>query len=161
MTATLEQNLDKVKALAPDLSKGFPRSPRETIADYAIAARCIDKCRASLVGQNGEYHYACPLDSYFLKFAGLDPEALKAFVATGADDAAVAEYIKANAVQKDREAVLAWTNARRETKLSDLPGSLQAYMEDYIVSELPKGSLPFIKVWFDVYDIEEKRISVG
>jgi hypothetical protein len=40
---------NKVKNLARDLSKDFPRSPRETLAGYVIAARTLDKCRAALL----------------------------------------------------------------------------------------------------------------
>ena len=45
---------NKVNKLAEDLSKGFPRSPRETLAGYVIAARTLDKCRATLVGTPGD-----------------------------------------------------------------------------------------------------------
>lgn len=35
-----------LKLLAKDLTKDDPRSPRETLAGYVIAARTLDKCRA-------------------------------------------------------------------------------------------------------------------
>ena len=50
-------NEEKLKLLAKDLTKEYPRSPRETLGGYVILARCIDKCRAFLLGQNGEYNY--------------------------------------------------------------------------------------------------------
>ena len=74
---------EKLKLLAKDLTKEFPRSPRATLGGYVLAARCIDKCRAVLNGTAGEYHYACPLDMRWLTFAGLNPEELKSFVASG------------------------------------------------------------------------------
>lgn len=54
----MKDNLEKVKLLARDLRNGkeFPRSPRETLAGYVLAARAVDKCRAVLVGWEGEYH---------------------------------------------------------------------------------------------------------
>ncbi len=60
----MDENLEKVKLLASDLrdSKEFPRSPRQTLADYVLAARAVDKCRAVLIGWEGEYHSNCPLD---------------------------------------------------------------------------------------------------
>src|SRR5438034_2584783 len=70
----MNQNLEKVKLLARDLRDGkqFPRSPRETLADYVLAARAVDKCRAVLAGWEGEYHSNCPLDQRWLKFAEID-----------------------------------------------------------------------------------------
>ncbi len=47
---------------AKDLTKEYPRSPRETLAGYVIAARMLDKCRAAISGTLGEYHFDCPLD---------------------------------------------------------------------------------------------------
>jgi hypothetical protein len=35
-----------LEVLAKDLSKDFPRSPRETLAGYVLAGRTLDKCRA-------------------------------------------------------------------------------------------------------------------
>jgi hypothetical protein len=46
---------------APDLTQRPPRSPRQRLGGYA---------------------YACPNDQRFLEFAGVDPEALKAELAT-------------------------------------------------------------------------------
>lgn len=66
---------------AKDLTKEYPRSPRETLAGYVIAARMLDKCRAAISGTLGEYHFDCPLDRYFLQFAGIDAESFRSFVA--------------------------------------------------------------------------------
>ena len=75
-------NLDTVRTLAPDLRTGYPRSPRETLAGYVLASRIVDKGRAALVGQLGEYHYGRnpSLDTVFFDFTGLTPEALQAFL---------------------------------------------------------------------------------
>jgi len=48
-------DLDKVKRYAKDLRTTYPRSPREKLGGYVIAARSVDKCRAFLLGINGEY----------------------------------------------------------------------------------------------------------
>jgi len=50
------------------LTKQAPHSPRQRIAGFAIAARTVDKCRASLAGTLGEYHYDCPLDNKLFSF---------------------------------------------------------------------------------------------
>ena len=84
----MKENLEKVKLLARDLrgGKAFPRSPRATLGGYVLAARALDKCRAVLVGWQGEYHSNCPLDQRWLKFAELNYDAYKALVATAATD---------------------------------------------------------------------------
>jgi len=40
----MKENLEKVKLLARDLRNGkeFPRSPRETLGSYVLAARAVD-----------------------------------------------------------------------------------------------------------------------
>ena len=88
----MRENLEKVKLLACDLRNGkeFPRSPRETLGGYVLAARAVDKCRAVLVGWQGEYHSNCPLDQRWLKFAEIDYHAYGSFVATGATSSSVA-----------------------------------------------------------------------
>ncbi len=43
----------------------FPRSPREKLGGYVIAARTLDKCRAAIAGTLGDYKFDCPLDNFF------------------------------------------------------------------------------------------------
>lgn len=152
-------NLDKVKALAKDLRREFPRSPAEPLADYAIAARALDKCRAELVGWQGDYHYACPLSKIFLDYAGITPEDFQAFVSTGASDAEVESWIREHATPRERATILRWSNSWRERRLSQLDDSLQIFMEDYVRDNLPPKSWSLIHRWFDVYDIEEHRLG--
>lgn len=94
---SMEANLEKVKRLARDLRKEEPRPPNAELAGFPAAARCLDKCRATLVGWQGEYIYACPLDHQFLDAAGIDANELRDFVATGASDEQVAEWVTQHA----------------------------------------------------------------
>jgi len=139
-----------------DLTKEFPRSPRDiSIAGYVVAARCLDKCRAVLNGTAGEYHSGCPLDEIWLDFAGIKYKAFRKFVSTGADDAAVSEWVASKAKQKKRSEVIAWNNKMRDKQISKMTPKLQEFLEDYIPANLPKEKPVY--VWSDVYDIEEKR----
>ncbi len=147
---------EKLKLLAKDLTKDYPRSPRETLAGYVIAARMLDKCRAVLAGTAGEYHFDCPLDNQFLGFTGIGAEQFKAFVATGAPDAEVATWIEQHSKIKERPEIVAWNNKLRATRPCDMPIELQQFLEDYIPKFVPKNRPVY--VWFDVYDLEEKRI---
>jgi uncharacterized protein DUF5069 len=147
-------NEEKVTSLARDLRKTPPRSPREVLGDFVIAARMLDKARADLLGINGEYNfYPCGLGAFFWKFTGLDAMKFKEFVATGATDSEVANWILENTTQKDRLAIIRWNNEMIAKRLCDLPDSVQEYFVDYI----PKFCKPpsKVKFFFDVYDVEE------
>jgi hypothetical protein len=146
----------RVAELAIDLRKGFPRSPRARLGPYVVAARTLDKCRAALLGWNGEYHFDCLLDNYFFGFAGIAADAFKAAVAGGATDDDMVAWTSAHAEQRTPEEIIAWNNRMREMKLSDLPPPAQAYMEDYIPQFVPPGRVVYR--WFDVYDLEERRM---
>ena len=93
----MQKNLDAVKRLAKDLRKEEPRSAQEELGGFELAARCVDKCRATLVGMQGDFMYGCPMDQRFLRSAGIGAEELKAFVATGATDEEVANWIQEHA----------------------------------------------------------------
>ena len=54
-----------------------PRSPRTVLGGYVVAARTLDKCRAVLASTNGEYHFDCPLDNFFLGFVGITADDFK------------------------------------------------------------------------------------
>ena len=147
----------QISISAPDLTTEYPRSPRDTsIAGYVIAARCLDKCRAVIAETAGEYHSGCPLDQVWLDFTGIKYKAFRKFVATGADDQAVSDWVAAKAKQKKRSEVIAWNNRMRDKSISKMPLKLQVFLEDYIPQNLPTDKQ--VRVWFDVYDIEEKRI---
>ncbi len=146
----------QLKTLAKDLTKDFPRSPRETLGGYVLGARMLDKCRAVTNGTGGEYHFNCPLDKKILDFTGIDADKFQEFVATGASDEEVGAWIQEHSKVKDRAEVIQWNNKLRDLRLSDLPASIQEYMEDYIAQYVPKGKVVYH--WFDVYDYEEGRL---
>lgn len=147
------------KELALDLSKEFPRSPRSLLAGYVIAGRTLDKCRALLAETNGEYHFDCPLDNMFFDFTGISAPDFKDFVATGPADDAVANWIKQNVREMDDSERIAWNNHMRGLRLVEMPMKLQKFLEGYIPENLPP--YPPVYVWFDVYDIEEKRMYLA
>lgn len=141
---------------AKDLTKEYPRSPRELLTGYVLAAHVLDKCRAAISGTLGEYHFDCPLDRYFFQFAGIDAESFRSFLATGADDDTVAGWIEGHAAPRPRIEVIKWNNQMREKRLGDMADRVQEFLEGYIQKFLPAGRVVYR--WFDVYDIEEKRI---
>ncbi len=149
---------DKVKELALDLTKEFPRSPRALVGGYVLAGRALDKCRATLAGTAGEYHFDCPLDNMFLGFAEIKGSDLRDFVATGATDEEVGKWIEEHAKKRPRVEIIKWNNDWRYKRISELPDGLQEYMEDYIPQNVPAELIPHVDYFFDIYDAEEKRI---
>ena len=147
-------NAEKLKAIARDLRKTPPRSPRERLGGFVIAARMLDKARADVLGINGEYnYYPCGLGAYFWKFTGLDAAKFKEFVAMGASDEQVDGWIRGNATQKDSKAIIKWNNEMIGMRLCDLPEQVQEYFETYIPQFCRPPSK--VKFFFDVYDVEE------
>jgi len=141
---------------ALDLTTEFPRSPRSTLGGYVIAGRTLDKCRAAIQGTLGEYHFDCPLDNVFFDFTGITADDFKAHVATGASDEEVAAWIEANANKRKRHEIIQWNNDYRNKRICEMPIELQEFLEDYIPENIPTNKIVYY--WFDVYDIEEKRI---
>ena len=120
-------NTDKLKQLARDLRKTPPRSPRDTLGGFVMAARMLDN-RVGITSAwgYGEYNfYPCGLGAYFWKFTGLDAMNFKDFVATGATDEEVDHWIRQNATQKDPTAIIKWNNEMRCLRLCDLSKQVQ------------------------------------
>ena len=149
-------NKEKLRLLAKDLTKEYPRSPRETLAGYLLAARLLDKCRAVLNGTQGEYIYDCPLDRRFFEFTGIDSNQLKKFVASGATDAEVAAWITQHVKPRARIEIVKWNNHLRDMRVSELPDQVQEFLDDYIPKFVPKNRP--IYSWLDVFDLEEERL---
>lgn len=134
----------------PDLTKFPPRSPRVRLGGYVILPRMLDKGRATLAGKNGDYHYACPLDQHFLKFTGIDPEALKKEL--GKSDGEVLEWITANAKNKHCEtSICAWSQHHEKRVPMDVES--REYFNGEVKKVAPKRE--DIAGWFDWLDVDD------
>lgn len=116
----MKENLGKITLLARDLRNGkeFPRSPRETLGGYVLAACTMDKCRAVLVDWQGESHSNCPLDQRWLKFAEIDYCAYRSFVSTGATDDEVDAWIGEQVEKRSRANIVVRNNKERDLRPS-------------------------------------------
>lgn len=85
---------------APNLTQRAPRSPRVRLGGYAMLPRVLDKARALLVGQQGDYIYGNPMDQHFFQFTGISQDALLEQVKTGAGDWELLQWVNANATTK-------------------------------------------------------------
>jgi hypothetical protein len=57
-----------------DLTKEYPRSVRDKWQGVVQLGRTVDKGKAKVHGNVGEYHYNCPMDQAVFGFLGIDHE---------------------------------------------------------------------------------------
>ncbi len=95
----------KKKIAGKDLTREAPRSPRIRVGGYAILGRTIDKCRALVAGDIGEYHFDCPLDNTLFGFKGVKGDDFKAQIENGASDQEIVEWLNHNGKKKTPEEI--------------------------------------------------------
>jgi len=113
-----------------DLTKEAPRSPRIRIGGYAILGRTIDKCRALVAGNIGEYHFDCPLDNMLFGFKGVKGADFKAQIENGASDEQMAEWLDANGEKKTPEEIKRWGEEVERSSLYDNPEKRDFFIEE-------------------------------
>ena len=112
-----------------DLTKQPPHSPRQRIAGFVIATRAVDKCRASLAGTQGEYHFDCPLDNMLFSFKGITGEQFKAVVQKAATYEEVGAWLQANGTPKTAAEIKAWSDAMEASSLMKVPEKRSYFIE--------------------------------
>jgi hypothetical protein len=145
--------------LALDLTQDYPRSPRALFAGYVISGRVLDKCRAMLNGTEGEYLYDYGIDRVFFEFAGINSDQFKDFVATGATDEEVAEWIKSKAKIHSPGEIAAWNFTLKCRRISELPPERQAWVQDYLLANVRPEVQERVIFNFDLLDAEEGRLG--
>jgi hypothetical protein len=136
----------------PDLTQFPPRSPRVRLGGLVILARCLDKCRATIAGKHGEYHYACPMDMRLLEFLGIDADKLKAEVASGKGDGEVVEWIMAHAkTKRTGSEIIAWSTWQENAP----PGSVDSRDFFHTLHQQAAPKRTDIFNWFDLLDVDD------
>jgi hypothetical protein len=116
--------------IARDLTKQAPHSPRERIAGFAIASRAVDKCRASLAGTLGEYHYDCPMDNMLFSFKGINGEQFKAAVLASTNYEEVGTWLQSNGTTKTPVEIKAWSDQMEAGSLMKNPEKRAYFIEN-------------------------------
>jgi len=93
-----------------DLTKQAPHSPRERISGFAIASRTVDKCRASVPGTLGEYHYDCPLDNMLFSFKGISGAQFKAAVQVSKNYEDIGAWLQVNGTARTPKEIKVWSD---------------------------------------------------
>jgi hypothetical protein len=138
--------------IARDLAKQAPHSPRDRIAGFVIARRAVDKCRASLAGTPGEYHYDCPLDNLLFGFKGITGDEFKAAVQTSKDYEDVGVWLQANGTAKTPVEIKAWSDEMEAGSLMKNPEKRAYFIED--CSRL--GLNPQMNTTFDWLEADDR-----
>lgn len=146
------------KSSAPDLTKRPPRSPRTRLGGYALLPRMLDKGRAEIAGQNGEYHYNCPLDQHFVNFTGIDPAALLEQLKAGKGDGEILTWINQNAQSKRTPWEIEQWSEYMQRRGPDSDAETRGYFGEMLdkLSETRED----IKTWGDLLDLDD-YVSFG
>jgi hypothetical protein len=96
--------------ITEDLAKKAPHSPRQRIGGFVIASRAVDKCRATLAGTPGEYHYDCPLDNMLFSFKGITGAQFRTAVQNSKNYEEVGAWLLANGASKSTAEIKTWSD---------------------------------------------------
>jgi Domain of unknown function (DUF5069) len=142
----------KRKITGKDLTKEAPRSPRIRVGGYAILGRTIDKCRALVAGNIGEYHFNCPLDNMLFGFKGVKGEDFKAQIEQGASDQEMIDWLNQSGEKKTAAEIKRWS---KKVEGSSLYDDLEKH--DFFVEKTKKLGLdPEKTTTFDWLEIDDR-----
>jgi uncharacterized protein DUF5069 len=120
----------KKKVTGKDLSKEAPRSPRIRVGGYAILGRTIDKCRALVAGNIGEYQFDCPLDNMLFGFKGVKGDDFKAQIEQGAGDQEMIEWLNQIGEKKTLEDIRRWAEEAEASSLYHHPEKREFFSKE-------------------------------
>ena len=137
----------------PDLTQRPPRSPRCKLGGYVLLPRLLDKGRAALAGTLGDYKYGCPLDQHFLRFTGIDAEALKQQLASGQGDWEILTWIQENAPLKRQPwEIRSWSDYH-SNRGPDSDAETLGYFAQAVQQFSPVRE--DIQTWMDLLDVDD------
>ena len=145
--------------LALDLTMDYPRSPRALFAGYVLIGRALDKCRAVLNDTAGEYDFGCNLDRVFFEFTGINEKEFEDFVATGATDEEVEDWIHEHAKVQSAADIAVWNFTLKCRRISELPPDRQAWAQEYLLENVKPEVQERVIFNFDLLDAEEGRLG--
>jgi Domain of unknown function (DUF5069) len=120
----------KRKVSGKDLTKEAPRSPRLRVGGYAILGRTIDKCRALVAGNIGEYHFDCPLDNMLFDFKNVKGDDFKAQIEQGANDREIVEWLNEAGEDKTPNEINHWADEAEASSLYNHPEKREFFSEE-------------------------------
>ncbi len=116
-----------------------------------ILGRAIDKGRALLWGNLGEYHFDCPLDNVLFSWKGVTGDALKAEIEKGASDEELAQWLDRNGETKSPDEIKAWSEQMIALNPYDNPEKREWFVEQVKPHDLDPAKTTLFE-WLDVDD---------
>ena len=139
---------------APDLTQRPPRSPRVRLGGYVLLPRILDKGRAAQAGKLGLYRFSGKgMDRHFLNFTGIEFEAFKAQIATGASDSDMLAWVTANAKHPRQPWEIAAWSAYHEQRVPDSDAETLGEFAASVAKLSPARE--DIHTWFDLLDLDD------
>ena len=142
----------KKKVTGKNLKKEAPRSPRIRVGGYAILGRTLDKGRALVAGNLGDYHFDCPLDNMLFGFKGVKGDDFKAQIEQGASDREMVEWLNQNGEKKTADEIKRWADEVEESSLYHHPEKREFFSE--AVKKL--GLNPAKTTTFEWLEVDDK-----
>jgi len=135
-----------------DLTKEAPRSPKTQVGGYVILGRTLDKTRALLWSNIGEYHFDCPLDNMLFGWKGIVADEFKAEVEKGTNDEEMAKWIDSHGEKKTPEEVKAWSDSMMAVNPYENPEKKEWFEEQV----KPHNLDPAKTTLFDWLEVDDK-----
>jgi len=135
-----------------NLTKEYPRSPKQPLGGYVHLGRMIDKARAKTAGTIGEYIYPCPLDQALLEFLGIGGDAFYEAVTTRADRD-ILDWLTQHATARSPKEIEEWNT----TFLSRKPQNEENLRHFLEVRNRIAPHRTDVTTWVDLLDLEEGR----
>lgn len=137
-----------------DLTKTYPRSPKDKMLGLVSLKRTSDKAKAHNEGHLGEYDYDCPHDKPLFEFLGTNGEEFARKVNELDTDEKIGEWVKQLLKNKTPEDIERFNESRFQWHPE--PGS---HSYEYFMNQRNKlaPDRDDITTWFDLLDLDEKR----
>jgi len=139
-----------------DLTKQAPLSPHDRFGGFAIIGRTTDKCRASIAGKLGEFHYDCPLDNMLFSFKGINGDQFKNTVKSAKSYEDVATWLQSAGTPKTAAEIEAWSDKVEALKAKDIPTMQDPKKREDLKKSCQKLGLDFENTtlfdWLDADD---------
>ena len=135
-----------------DLSRAFPRSPKQEMAGLVHLPRMIDKSRAYKENKLAEYIFPCPLDKIILNFLRIDADVFANMTSKKKDDE-INEWAKEIIKSKTQSDVNLTNNQILERK----PDSKDRFEYFNELRNKIDPSRTDVNTWAELIDLEEGR----
>ena len=135
-----------------DLSKVFPRSPKQKMVGLVHLARMIDKARAYKEKRLADYIYPCPLDNIILNFLCIEADTF-ANITVEKKDEEISDWIK-ELIKSKTPNDLVLINKTILEKKPDSEDRLKYYNKTRDKIDPSRSDLT---TWVDLMDLEEGR----